>query len=358
MKLLQTTNVLLLSLSLVLGTSQLLKADASCSSLWEDAEQWKKLSGREKERCTMELVESPPEEGKNASFPTWETFNLMLKDDLVPIVEHDYDSRPYDHDKRIHSVGYTSSVEFVSKGNHKYSGLFKGAPYGIVRFSSGSNPNKDIITPALAIKFFRDGKTSANFMAMFNLVGQSSLNFFENDFASHVPDLPKFTINPTKLILKWMEIAFRQASSQTGMVGLSDLATTHANGVPVAEDDIEYPFKLILKPNPVLKEKFKKKNKEEFNKYLLRDTLDEIDPKTILYEVYAQASPCDDAPQLIGELKLKEKKIVESQFGDTKLFFRHQRMEDDFMKHKEWADYVLPNQSKKCPMLHRLTNEF
>jgi len=45
--------------------------------------------------------------------------------------------------KFIHAVGATGKVRFVSNGNHPYTGIFKGADQGIVRFSSAAEPGED-----------------------------------------------------------------------------------------------------------------------------------------------------------------------------------------------------------------------
>jgi len=40
--------------------------------------------------------------------------------------------------KYIHSVGSTGKVRFVSSGSHPFTGIFKGADYGIIRLSSAA----------------------------------------------------------------------------------------------------------------------------------------------------------------------------------------------------------------------------
>ena len=89
--------------------------------------------------------------------------------------------------KYIHSVGTHGKVKFVPKSN-KYTGIFKGANHGIVRFSSAAKPDANggqPLAPGMGLKFLRDGKDSANLVAMFSVEGQpNDWNFFSNDFTT------------------------------------------------------------------------------------------------------------------------------------------------------------------------------
>lgn len=78
-----------------------------------------------------------------------------------------YNLRP----KLIHTVGMTANVAFKSKGNHPYSGIFKGADNGIVRLSLAQKPEDKTIIPGFVYKFFRDGVPSANIFSMYGLTG-------------------------------------------------------------------------------------------------------------------------------------------------------------------------------------------
>jgi hypothetical protein len=61
--------------------------------------------------------------------------------------------------------------------------LFKEADYGIIRLSSAGEPTKDgdSIAPTIALKFFRDGMSSANLFAQTPTNSQpGNYNFFAN----------------------------------------------------------------------------------------------------------------------------------------------------------------------------------
>merc|ERR1711957_52149 len=112
---------------------------------------------------------------------------------------------------------------------------FEGAPDGLVRFSSAKQPTKGSGTaPGMGIKFFRDGRPSANFVAMYSLDGQTSeeTDFFQHDWNNHVPNSGNFGL---QLIAK----KFWQASYCPLMVGLSDLSSDDSDGSHGV-----FPFKL------------------------------------------------------------------------------------------------------------------
>merc|ERR1711939_126920 len=92
-----------------------------------------------------------------------------------------------DRKKYIHSVGVVAPFKFVRTGG-SYTGIFTGADYGLIRFSSATAPSSSSgYTPGAGIKFFRDGIPSANFVAMPTLNAQScsESNFFTHTFTNH-----------------------------------------------------------------------------------------------------------------------------------------------------------------------------
>lgn len=97
------------------------------------------------------------------------------------------DEMPSDRLKYIHSVGATGKVKFVHKGG-KYTGIFQGADYGLIRLSSAAEPSSSQpLAPGMGLKFLRDGVDSANLVSMFGVNGQpDDWNFFSNDFSNHI----------------------------------------------------------------------------------------------------------------------------------------------------------------------------
>ena len=76
--------------------------------------------------------------------------------------------------KGIHCVGVVGKVKFdPNPDNHLFSGIFKGADYGIVRLSV-AKPTVPIIkemAPGMGLKFLRVGVDSANLVAMYSVDG-------------------------------------------------------------------------------------------------------------------------------------------------------------------------------------------
>ena len=75
-------------------------------------------------------------------------------------------------------------------GDHDYTGIFNGgADYGYVRFSTATPP--DTVTPnmkpGMGVKLLRDGQDSANFVSMYSVDGQDTLNFFAKQWSNHIP---------------------------------------------------------------------------------------------------------------------------------------------------------------------------
>merc|ERR1719228_1602409 len=111
---------------------------------------------------------------------------------MCPTLRAPGDELPYEdglifygwRNKYIHTVGTVGQVEWRNLGDHPYTGIFEGATQGIVRFSLAKEPSNtsNSTAPGMGLKFLRDGKDSANLVAMYSVNGQDSWNFFKNDF--------------------------------------------------------------------------------------------------------------------------------------------------------------------------------
>ena len=82
--------------------------------------------------------------------------------------------------KLVHQQGIVAKARFEASSD-KYTGIFKGADNVLIRLSDAdlivpdvsSNPN-----PSVALKFLRDGKSSANQFGMVSFEGSNSWDFF------------------------------------------------------------------------------------------------------------------------------------------------------------------------------------
>jgi len=257
----------------------------------------------------------------------------IMLESMSPSFDWLSDSFISDRNKYIHSVGVVGRVEFIAnpdKTINPYTGVFKGCSHVIMRLSCAKEPNenmkdpegaKDNFTPGFGIKFLRDQVHSGNTVAMFSVNGQSSWNFFKNDFSNHIS-------SPEGVQLKLLEIKFRTATSYTGKAGLMDMAFFDQNGNS-DEDTLNFPYKLIFRPTNDVQSRFT----DYFsNNFLLQ--LISIETDTVLYDVLAQADPYSPSTN-IGQLVLKDR-FTTSQWGDKSLFFRHGYFDNDVKLHPEW----------------------
>jgi len=228
--------------------------------------------------------------------------------------------------KYIHSVGTVGKVEFVAKEN-AYTGIFKGAQYGIVRISFAAEPDENVLntTPGMGLKFLRDGTESASLVAMYGVDGQASWNIFANDWSNHIAAAEGAAVLA-------LAAKFATATPYIQQVGLSDFAMVGEDGVSEAE--INYPYKLVFRPTGEIA------FPDEYHG-LFTDDLTTIPEGSTLFNVYAYNAPVELGGQeeLIGDLVLRSP-LVTSLWGDAHLFFRHQDMREDFVMHPEWEEYT------------------
>jgi hypothetical protein len=179
--------------------------------------------------------------------------------------------------------------------------------------------------PGMGIKFLRSGVRSADFVALRSAGPGGSYNFFESVFSNHVVPPPEL-----EALHK-----FTQASGCPNMVGLSDVCSYTQAGVQA--HDPRFPFEILFEPTGnVTFADVKKSNAD------LLHELSSIPVGTPLFDVYTHASPMDQkqgVKMLIGTLS-SASECVQSLFGDKKLFYRHQRMEEDFALRPNWIQDI------------------
>ena len=257
--------------------------------------------------------------GSSGSFPFGAAVRLLTTD-MHPSVEFESDQMPSGRPKLIHSVGTVAKAVFESAPGSTYTGLFQGSNYMIIRTSVATPPKGNKIAPGVAIKLFRDGLPSANFVAMWALDGQDEFNFFKHDFSNHVP------VSNISAVLQVAKKKFESVSQWPGFVGLSDLAKHSENGSRVPSP--HFPFQLLLRP------KIATANNNDGSGDIY-DQLTGIKPNTLLWDVYGNDCPTCRF-QLIGSIKTASE-MIRSAYGDSQLFFKHQRYEDDLKLRPLWA---------------------
>lgn len=227
---------------------------------------------------------------------------------------------PEPREKYIHSVGTVAPFRWEVVGKPRYSGIFAtGAEYGLIRFSSAGPPGSSGFGPGAGVKILRDGRPSANFMAMPSLDPQKceDKNFFLKDFNSHVPHTDSTAVNV-------LGKKFFQVSKCIQMVGLSDLADVGSSA---------FPFKLTLRPAGGIRVECPC---DDYAQCLAN--IGTLKAGEQVFDILATEKPGAE-PEFIGKLVLTGLPLT-GKFGDQALFFKHQRMEDDFKLHPEWLQQI------------------
>lgn len=236
------------------------------------------------------------------------------------------DQAPRRWKKAIHAHGSVAKIKFVATPDSPFTGLFRGAYSGLLRLSVTGDPSDRGFAPGLAIKLFRNGKPSANFSALVSLVGQGdNYNFFANEFSNIVPVVNSFAP-------RFINFIFRRASKFPTKLYLQDLAQIDRQGYQ--ENKPYYPYQIFLVPNPQIK--------FSSSPHDFRNDLATIPIDTSLFSVYGvipeqvgdkaarkAVDTIDKAGyrqqgQLIGQIETTSQ-FVSSFYGDSLLFFRHQR---------------------------------
>lgn len=223
------------------------------------------------------------------------------------------DVMPAGREKLIHSEGYVMKFQWVPTSNSTFTGGFAGAQYGVARLSFAAEPTTSGIIPASAWKFLRSGVPSGDMVAMASLTPQPSFNFFEKIFTNHIgaPSDPGIIGD----LIKWK---FETASSCIRAIGCSNVAFFNEDGSSVGMDSFVSPFQFFLVPQVSFPD-------DSSNLKSWPELFGSIEPGTMLYEVHALMAP-DSQPVIIAHIYTNSA-IVPSMYGDTKLFFEHQRMD-------------------------------
>ena len=246
--------------------------------------------------------------------------------------------------KYIHSVGAVGKVKFIAEKDTPYSGVFKGADYGIIRLSAAAEPSKkQPLAPGLGLKLLRDGVDSANVVALFDLDGQpGDWNFFSNDCWNHIG-------GPDNLPAKVLAKKFAEATPYIQEVSLKNFAT--ANQLGEVENDIVYPYSIGFRPHDDVKNLFPKDlPDDDYMAYIKQ--LPTVPEDSVLYEVYAMDQPKElgGTETLIGKVQL-DGSLISSKWADENLYFRHERVSDDIQDHSSWGPYEpeFDSSSWGCP---------
>merc|ERR1712072_436763 len=239
-----------------------------------------------------------------------------------------------DHAKVIHTFGSVAKVRLQAEANTPYTGLFRGADFGLIRLSlvkSPYDPCKGIpftagcFAPGIAVKFLRPNTYSNNLIAMTSLgSGQGqNFDFFLNPMKIWVP-------KPTGVAASIVMNVFSKAAEEPSHLGSLEFAAPNSD-TKLTSSAVSAPTNVYFVPGPAVTKRFSSKPHD------FRDDMGKIEEGTVLYELWAPGKDgclCDGNPCLdprkcdgakkIGEL-ITESVFVASSWGDRKLFFQHER---------------------------------
>lgn len=254
-----------------------------------------------------------------------EVVGQMISESMRTTMDMHRDILPIGRTKVIHAQGVHCQFELDVASNSPYTGIFSpGVKEGIVRMGSATSVSDPLagIFPGVGIKFLRDGVTSANFVALRSTGPGGSKDYFSKDLTNHGAP-------PTALqaLMK-----FQQASACISMVGLSDVCQYDQDGTKAA--NLVFPFQIFFEPTG---EFTTADDPSKTDEQLLKE-LSSIPVGTHIYDVYTAQTPTGPKTKL-GAMKTTTQ-CVQSVWGDTRLGFKHQRMEEDFRLHPEWMPQV------------------
>jgi hypothetical protein len=281
------------------------------------------LTAGEKQSILWNQILDTPYDHLPTSDPSLSLWHLFVSSFLQTSFTHTSDEMPVGRPKLIHTYGTVAQVELIMNvPASKYTGIFRSGGIGLARLSLAKQAGS--FTPGMGLKILVDQQPSVNFQVMYSLDGQGDdRNMFENKF-TNVVEAPK------SFILKPLGIAFENAVQALSgnpkdkpasalVLPLYEAAEVNSNGTLVAQSEVVVePSVFVFTPTAELKNGYASKVGEDF-----RVALGEIAEGTVLYTVSVK-DKFSSAEEVIGRLVLRSQ-FVASEYGDSKLFFQHQR---------------------------------
>lgn len=254
--------------------------------------------------------------------------SALLANTLWKKVREEGDVVPADYEKGMHQHGVMAKVKFNAVAGNPYTGLFQGSDSGLLRLSLAENPTGGSFQPGLAWKAFVDGKPSRNVSALASWSGQGqNHNFFANEMSQIV--LPEGTDN------FGLQVLFAAVTLKPTQLRVDDMAEVTQGGQAVGS--VKAPTQIYFVPRSEVRSLFSTAAHD------FRSDLLTLNAGSKLYDVYATSMTVKTSliPSIsrnyaqqrrnsavkIGELELTSP-FIASAFGDSGVFFKHQRSED------------------------------
>ena len=282
-------------------------------------------------------ITAPDVVGKSAevfSLPT--AVKKALGESMRTTFDDNWDVFPANRSKVIHTQGVHCQFELDVDDSSPFTGILaRGTKStGILRMGNAMDM-RAMSFPGMGFKFLRTGVKSANFVTL-RLGGatSSNWNYFGAPQTNNVAP-------PDALVLTGK---FQQATGCVSRVGLSDLCAYDQAGQKATK--LKFPYEIMFYPTG----KANFSVTREDNAQLISE-LASIPAGTELYRVLAFETPAakaDDGNKIfVGTIKTTTA-CYPSLFGDGRLFFRHQRMEEDFEAEPGWIEDATALGDENC----------
>jgi len=250
---------------------------------------------------------------RNSGQPSFDIFS-----DVLP------DGRP----KRLHMNGLVCVIQLDVSPASPFTGILKASNTvrGFARLSTGRGVDATSgIDPAVALKFPRSQEHSGDVLfSSFNI--EKSYDFFKPNISNHIP-LPKY--NDT-LEFKTLAAKLNTVSSCPAMLGLSDLCSFDQDGTRPKE--IQFPYKLEVSSTLEIPS-------TPCNHTQLLSRMHKIIKRDVqLYTLTAYTSPTNSFE--VGSIKVISPYSYQTVHMDTKLFFKHQRVEEDWKLNRTYYNFT------------------
>ena len=267
--------------------------------------------------------------------PTLGEYNnaAMFTESVITPFTNEWDIMPAGRIKVIHSVGAVCPFEIEVPKDSAYTGILKpGKVTGFIRAGSALDitDSSEGIPPGVGVKFMRSNAMSANFEALFTIspIPDENYNFFAVPLSNHIP-VPVTNI-PNVLLGK----KFCQTGHCITKNGISNLATIDQDGN--VEKAPNAPFRVSLEPTKEVQ--FSEEKPADMAEFMTRFTSIPVGSK--MYHLKAHVSPDDDEGIFLGDLVTTDN-CVTSHFGDTRMSFKHQAIEEDVALNPQWEEGYL-----------------
>lgn len=214
-------------------------------------------------------------------------------------------------------------------------------------YAAGDKVRNAKLFPTAALKVFRDNNVrSGNLLFGGCKVGQKEPDYFAHCQCTQMTERMPRTLKP--FVRK-----FWQYSDTPLSLGVSDFCAHNQEGNAVSKEDIQFPFALILRPRYVdvdpgvmaddttgSSQNEEDDGKDSFDYFL--DGVLAIPEGTVLFDVFACPTPAlamdPSKLQRIGRI-ISTSRMIPSN-PDDRLFFRHQRKEEDLQLRPEWKEQL------------------